>query len=295
MDDKLIYKIASSYYRDNESQENISARFGISRIKVSRVLKKAREEGIVRISLHTPADSKTDLERELADAWSLDEIILTEDSLETVGSEAWKYFRRILRDGDTVALSWGTALSAFADAAERADFPNVRIVQMVGGMGSPESDTHSSGLVMRIANFLGAVGRILPAPGIVESEDIRSALLKDEEISRTLELAASADIAVVGIGLPEFGKMSARNAVGDIAFRFFSDAGGDLTGLMEGAVIGTEWCEIKSIRRVIAAACGSKKREAVAGALKTGLVNVLITDEGTGEYLYEIAKKEGLL
>jgi tRNA-dihydrouridine synthase len=47
----LLTEIAVAYYDQEQTQEEIRQRFGISRIKVGRLLKKARQEGIVEISV----------------------------------------------------------------------------------------------------------------------------------------------------------------------------------------------------------------------------------------------------
>ena len=48
-DTNLLTEIAILYYQHNTTQEEISKKFGISRAKVSRLLRRAREEGIVEI------------------------------------------------------------------------------------------------------------------------------------------------------------------------------------------------------------------------------------------------------
>ena len=43
---ELLTEIAVAYYCDEITQEEIANKFGFSRIKVGRLLKKAKEEGI---------------------------------------------------------------------------------------------------------------------------------------------------------------------------------------------------------------------------------------------------------
>lgn len=56
MDDRalLLAKIATMYYLDNLSQQEISNIVKISRPTVSRALMEAREKGIVEITIHSP-------------------------------------------------------------------------------------------------------------------------------------------------------------------------------------------------------------------------------------------------
>ncbi|MFR9189334.1 MAG: sigma factor-like helix-turn-helix DNA-binding protein [Anaerotruncus massiliensis (ex Togo et al. 2019)] len=53
-DGQLLYTVARLYYLDNLNQAEISAEMGLSRPKVSRLLAKAREDGIVNIQISPP-------------------------------------------------------------------------------------------------------------------------------------------------------------------------------------------------------------------------------------------------
>ena len=72
---KLLYKLAKAYYEDGLTQQQIGKRFGLSRIKVSRLLQQARDKKVVQI-LIPPQDSNADLERTLEDCFGLDEAVI---------------------------------------------------------------------------------------------------------------------------------------------------------------------------------------------------------------------------
>ena len=69
-DHRLLYKIAEAYYVDELTQQQIADRFGLSRPKVSRLLKKAREARIVNITLVPPSGDVAALERALEQAYA---------------------------------------------------------------------------------------------------------------------------------------------------------------------------------------------------------------------------------
>ena len=50
----LMYRVAKLYYMDELKQESVARRLNISKYKVSRVLKKAKEEGVVKIQVIKP-------------------------------------------------------------------------------------------------------------------------------------------------------------------------------------------------------------------------------------------------
>ena len=48
----LLTEISVAYYQDGATQEEISKKFAISRAKVGRLLRQAREEGVVEITVY---------------------------------------------------------------------------------------------------------------------------------------------------------------------------------------------------------------------------------------------------
>ena len=58
---RLLYKIARDYYLQNLTQNQIAQRLGLSRIKVSRLLRQAKREQIVTITLAAPSGVLADL------------------------------------------------------------------------------------------------------------------------------------------------------------------------------------------------------------------------------------------
>ena len=283
----LIYKIASFYFEDNQTQQEIANRMGISRIKVSRLLQQARTDGIVEITLKKPKGNFADIEKRIASMWQLKEVILSapgaknkSDFLLQLGKIASEYAQRIIKGNETISLTWGSTLSAFLQNLPGMDFPNLKIVQMLGGLGSPESVVHSSDLVRRFSDKTGGIGRFLP------------------HIRETLELAEQANLAFVGIGTPASDSMlmsqgtiiSRRTlkelkdagAVGDISLRFFDEQGRIIEHPINDRVIGIEADRMRNIPRVVAIAGGSEKKQAIRGALNSGMIDVLITDYETG-------------
>lgn len=308
-DNTLLYKIAKAYYEDGLTQDQIGKRFGLSRIKVSRLLQQARQSRVVQITITPPADSLGDLERDLERAYGLDEVIvvstlsaLQSEVVPRLGAAAAAYLARSLGDEHVLGLSWGTTLLAMIEALTPQNLSDLRVVQMLGGLGRPESETYGADLTMRMAQTLGARMRLVPAPGIVSTRLVRDALLEDASIADTLALAAAADLAVVGIGSPmpgsvvmqagilsenELADLRAMGAVGDIALRFFDENGQPIDHPINDRIIGLDLNQIKRIPRVIGIAGGDGKYSVVRGAARGHLIDVLITDESTATYLLD--------
>ncbi len=308
-DDTLLYKIAKAYYEDGVTQDQIGKRFGLSRIKVSRLLNLARQKRVVQITITPPPDSFGDLERRLERTLGLDEVVVVEgmgvrqaDVVPKLGVAAANFIARSLNELDVVDISWGSTLLAVIDNIAPQNLPDLRVVQMLGGLGSAESDTYGADLAMRMATRLGARMRLFPSPGIVSSPIVRDELLKDPNIAETLQLAARANVALVGIGTPEpdtvmrqagiftdteIDELSELGAVGDIALRFFDAQGGAISHPINQRVLGLDLEQIKRIPRVVGVAGGAEKFTAIRAAVTGHLVKVLITDESTALRLLE--------
>lgn len=306
---KLLYKIAKSYYEDGLTQGQIGRRFGISRIKVSRLLQQARAEKLVQITIISPQPSNADLERDLEAKYGLDEAVIISPSrydkaivTSTLGSAAVDCLLRCLQGNEVLSVSWGSTLLSVVDALPIEHWPEMTVVQMMGGLGRPEAEVHGNDIARRMAQAFGARPRLLSAPGVVTSKMVRDALLADPQISDTLALSARADVAMVGIGVPvpdsvvmqagailveEVEQLKARGAVGDIALRFFDAEGRPIKHEINERIIGLDLDQIKRIPRVIGVAGGREKYEVIRAALRGKFIKVLVTDDQIGARLLE--------
>jgi DNA-binding transcriptional regulator LsrR (DeoR family) len=219
-----------------------------------------------------------------------------------LGAAAADYLVRCLRGDEIVGLSWGTTLLATVDALPAKNWPDLQVVQILGGLGSPDAETHGTDLARRTASAFGAQLHLLPAPGVVASKAVRDALLSDPQISDTLALAACLNVALVGIGAPacpnsvvrqtgtilseaELERLTRQGAVGDIALRFFDENGQPINTEMNDRIVGITLDELRQIERVIAVAGGREKFEVIRGALRGKLITTLITDNVTAQKL----------
>jgi DNA-binding transcriptional regulator LsrR (DeoR family) len=310
---RLLYKIAKAYYDDELTQQQIAAKMGLSRVKVSRLLRAAREERIVQISITPLQESNTEIERRLEEKYRLKEaLVVTCSGQDTAGIVAElgpvgaACLARCLQGGETVALSWGTAVLSVVNAMSPMDLPSVRVVQFLGGLGELEAQTHGADLARRMAQALGAKPRLIHAPGIVKDGIVRDALVMDPQVADTLELAGRADVALVGIGVFEPGStllasgntltpeevhdLKRRGVVGDIALQFFDADGRRVDHPINDRIVGTDIERIKAIPRVIGVAGGMDKIPAIRAALRGNLISVLVTDAQTASRLIELTE-----
>ncbi len=307
---RLITRIAQMYYVEARKQSEISDALHIPQTRISRLLKRAVDENIVRISITPPPGVFLDLESELRGRYGLEQAIVAESVSEkedsviaAIGDAAAHFVETTVADDEVIGMSsWSSSLLRMVDAI--TPLKRVRaskVVQILGGIGSPAVQSHAQHLVMRMAQLTGASAQFLPAPGVAGSPESRKVLLKDPFVAETLACFSHLTLALVGIGAmtpskmlansgnaftrQELDELAAQGAVGDMGLRFFDAAGAPVVTPLNDRVIGITLAEVKAARRVVAVAGGSRKTGAIRAALAGGYVDVLITDYHTAERL----------
>jgi DNA-binding transcriptional regulator LsrR (DeoR family) len=313
---RLMAKVARMYYTQGMRQTAICDRLDIHQSTVSRLLKRAEREGIVRISVSLPPGTHTEIEESLQSRYHLDDAVVVDclnDEAQIVrdlGAAAAFYLESTLKPRDIIGISsWSAALLHMVNAMHPSQrFKNNRVVQILGGVGSPNAEVHATQVTRRLADLIGGEATLLPAPGIVGSRGARDVLLKDRFVRETVDLFPRITLALVGIGATEPSRglassgnifspqeiklLASKGAVGDICLRFFDASGRQvLTGLND-RVISMELAQLRSVRRVVAVAGGVRKTQAIQGALAGRLVNVLITDLATASRLLDAGPVE---
>jgi DNA-binding transcriptional regulator LsrR (DeoR family) len=304
-------KVARLYHERGVLQPEIARRLHVSQARVSRLLKQAEQEGIVRTTVVLPEGMwTTALEDEVEEAYGLREAVVVEcfDQSEEgiaydLGVATATYLEATLTGGDVVGISsWSATLLAAVDAMRR--LPRVgadRVLQLFGGVGNPSAEAHAARLTQRFADLTGAKPTFLLAPGIATSVEAREALMQDRFVQEAMAALDSVTLALVGIGAlepssllqssgnifaeEELQALGERGAVGDICLRFFDAAGGPVASDFDRRVIGVALEQLRGVDRSVGVAGGQRKYEAIRGALLGGWVNVLVTDHTTAERL----------
>lgn len=313
--DELLARVAGLYYEDGLTQEEISRALGYSRSSISRMLGEALREGIVEIHIHHPLERSPSLELRLQERFGLRELRVLQSSglsyaqmLRRLGTLAAGYLAQKIEAGSILGISWGTALYEVANALPPIHCSGVRVVQVIGSATSRDHLVDGSGLARAFARQLGGEYFTLPAPWLVEDKTIRDALLGDRRMREVLDLARQADIILVGIGTVEpslastvragyldegqVRRIQASGAAGDVCGLHF-DLSGNLMDIPEaGYAIGPDAETLRACPLVIGVAGGDLKAPAILGALRAGLVNVLMTDSAAAERILRLVDQE---
>jgi len=303
IEERLLIEIAHLYYEEDLTQNEIAKQLGLSRPTVSRLLKEAKERGLVKILILDPHADLLKMEKELAARFKLRAVRVAptpapDDLLikQAAAQEAAGFIPRFLEPGDTIGVSWGSSLYELVRVFPVMPLPGSTVVQLNGGIDSANTRNNALDIVQGLAMRLGAEAYTLPCPDIVGSPEIRAAFLQDARLARVLELGRSATKALVSIGSPstesvlvEAGyfrpediiALKGKGAVGDICSRYFDCHGQVCDPELDARTIGLSLEELRRIPCVIALAAGVNKGPALLGALRGGYCDILITDAAT--------------
>lgn len=307
---RLMTKVARLYYEQGLRQAEIADRLDLSQSRVSRLLKQAEKEGIVRITVAVPSGFHAELEDRLQVLYGLREAVVVDcehdddqEALRAIGSAAAAYLETTITTAEVLGISsWSETLLAMLDNMHPQAQPGAEaVVQILGGSGNPAAEGHATRLTSRLAQLVGGEARFLPAPGVVGSRESRRALLDDPFVAAAMRWMEEITLAIVGIGAltpskllaasgnvftaDELQELDDMGAVGDICLRFFDADGVPVASSLDERVIGLDLEQIKQPRRTLALAGGPRKFSAIQGALRGRFVNVLITDRFTAERL----------
>lgn len=300
-DYELLTEIAVAYYQDETTQEEIARKFGISRIKVGRLLKRAREQGIVDINVRFHPVFSTRLEQQVLERFPhLQRALIaldlpdSNDQRRQVAALVSSHLAQNLKENAVVAVGQGRNVAAIADYPGQVPYRHCHFICGIGGTHRIGDDINADHISRRLAKKFGGISETLYAPAYVENRPLKKAFMQNGTIKETLDRARKADIALVGIGdmnensyMVQLGWFTPHEIIeaslnqgvtGEIAgYDFFNAQGKHIDTVMSDRVIGVSIDELRKIPCVIAIAAENSKAMAILGALRTGAIDIIAT------------------
>ncbi|HEY0237368.1 MAG TPA: sugar-binding domain-containing protein [Friedmanniella sp.] len=306
---RLITKVARMYHERGLRQVEIAVALHLSQARVSRLLKRANELGVVRTIVLVPQEIHTELEEALEDRYGLAEAVVVEveggeaDILAGLGSAGATYLESTLTGGERVGISpWSQTLLAVVERMRPLRLAGAEnVVQLIGGLGAHSAQARANRLLGDLASLLGANATFVAAPGLVANRTVRDSLLSEPAMQAISEEWDALTMCLVGIGsLPpsaflrdsgnavdeqDQARLVAAGAVGDVCHRFFDAQGASVSTALDERVVGIGADALRAVPRRIGISGGPSKQEAVRAAVTGGWVNVLVTDVATARAL----------
>ena len=286
------------YYELGETQSRVAELLGVTRPQVSRILKRARAEGIVEIRIVDRTEEPSSAVDELRSRFRLEAVYLAPTLIgpedvgrRMVGRLGAEVLRGVVRDGAIVGVGDGSSISAMADALDEPLHPTgATVVPLCGGywFTGPAREPFR-----RVADGIGGLPQGLLAPGLVEDAATKTALYAHAGVRRMLEIWQRLEVAIFGIGGPAwtaqaFGGptvagLEAAQAVGEVLIAPFDLAGRFLGDILRARTIAFDARDLGQIPTRIGVAGGPAKVRPILGALRAGAVTVLVSDVRTAE------------
>lgn len=305
-DKKIEWKIARLYYLEGFSQSVIAKKLSISVATVSRALTRAKESGIVKITLADNDDHYDELETRIEKRYGLKECMLTPSFEQADGSRAAlvqaleTMLPRILPQKGILGVSWGETLKAVAEGLRLQTPPEADVIPMVGAMGTVETGIYPNSIAKTFAERLAGRSFLVNAPAVTDSEEITRTLYTGRSFQPVRSLWENIDVALVGcsgIGrdssmvrngiftIEDIDALAEAGAVSAVNFTFLNADGKPVQNHITKRILHIELPSMKPFPHVVLIASGREKVAPIRTALISGWITSLITDQETATLL----------
>lgn len=294
------------YYVGGMTQDQIATELGVSRQRAQRLVSRAMAEGLIHVRLNHRIGACLDLEAALRDRFGLTRARVAPglgagaDPVRAIAPAAAAEIERFLRMPDplVIALGTGRAMRGMVDAMAEVTAPQHRLVSLIGNI-APDGSASFFDVVMRIADKVRAPHYPMPVPVISSTAAENAAFHALAPVRRVVELATAADVVFVGVGQmsndaplladgfvtrAELDEMQAAGAAGEVAGWVF-DSDGNYLDVGTNTRTGGVRVARGLARPAIGIAAGASKAPAIRAALKSRIINGLVTDEETAKLL----------
>lgn len=301
-EEELMSKISWYYYIDNLTQQQIAEKLGIPRLRVIKLLEKARQIGVVQFKINTNY-SNLSMEHTLADRFGLKDVFIVpsasslENRNESLAQAASVYISNRLPDNAFINIGYGDTTCRILNHLANSSGTHLSFVSLTGGVNYYLPNTFSS--------VFNAKLYLTPAPFVMSTNEMVRAVNAEPAVREIAGMVPLSSMSIVGIGgmdedativhngtltQHELRYLKMQGAVGDVLCHFLDIHGNQIDSPVEDRLITTSLQTLSEQNNVIGVAAGENKIDAIIGALNGNFLDILITDRDTAEAI--IAKTE---
>lgn len=302
------------YYDEGQTMDAIASTFGISRSTVSRLLRDAREQGIVRITLRPPGVRRlADLRSAIAQRYGVRTHVVPtrpdsseRERLRAVATDAAGVVEDLLQPDQVVGIAWGTTVTAVVEQLTPRPVLGAQIVQLNGAVNTEGSGLANVFTVLdRAASRWAATVHPFPVPAFFDYPSTREAMWRERSVRRVLEMQRRCRLAVFGVGAfdsevpsqvhasgylaeEDLAQLRSDGAVGDVCTVFLRADGSWRDVRMNTRCSGPSPAALASIPRRVLVASGARKAVPLRAALRADCATDLVLDEATAARLLSL-------
>jgi DNA-binding transcriptional regulator LsrR (DeoR family) len=210
-----------------------------------------------------------------------------------------------LQDGMSVGVGWGRTLRLSLRSVPRRPLRRVSVVSLMGGL-TRGSAVNPHETASHLADLIDAQCYYIAAPALADSQATRDLLAQQPMIKDVFARLRKVDLVLVSAGglapdstihqvdlISEADAKSLKEAgaVGDLCAHWLDVEGRLVDHPLNKRAVALSPLDLKTVPCVIVASGGADKIEVLHGALKGGMVDILITDEATASGILATAAK----
>lgn len=300
----LAVRAAWLHYVGGLTQAAVAKRLGVPSVKAHRLIARAVDAGMVKVTVDGPMAECVELEDALCRRYGLEQAQVAPDlgedglPLRALGVAGAAFLRREIELGGVIGLGHGRTLAAAVAAMPRFGAGGVRFVSLLGGLtrnyaANPHDVMHN------LAAKTGAQAFVLPVPFFANSAEDRAVLLAQPGVQEIFDMSRAAPLKVVGIGTAdesaqlvasgmiepkEIAEINAAGGVGEMLGNFFDARGRVLETTLTARLLAVD-LDSPLKTRIVAIAGAVAKASAIRAVLESGRLTGLITDERTARAL----------
>jgi len=191
---RQLVKVASFYYIKGFTQEQIAKKIGVSRPVISKQLQKAKDYGIVEVFIKDETVHTVELEAKVEEYYGLKDVVVVPVSdqyskmrKKVIGQVAANYIIKKFKNVKRIGIGWGSTLAELVREYPYERREDVKIIPLVGGMGSQQVDIHANQLAYELAKKMNGSCSYLYAPAILDSGELRNRLVNMTDVKSVLE------------------------------------------------------------------------------------------------------------
>lgn len=311
-DRDLLVDISVMYYLENKTQSEISKALYISRPKISRLLKRARELNIVDIKINYDSDDLNRVAKQIQRRFGVENVVIVktlsteEETIREIGRAAANELKFHLKDGVKVGMSWGRTVKAMVDAFKPKNLNDIKIVELFGAVEYGDDSQEFLSIGYEFSRKVNGTYYSLPSPLYINDPNTRDILLENPIIKNTLHMIDSCDFIITSVGVVNSDtpqriwdahvdpksreELLANGAEGYLCAHFFDHDGTFIEHPINKNIIGIKTDSIRK-NKIFMIAGGLNKCRAIQAILKGGYINTLVSDDKTLKQILQNDKK----
>jgi deoxyribonucleoside regulator len=305
-----VLRAATMYYFQDMKMDAIGRHLNTSRSTVSRLLKRARETGLVEITLRAASTRAPGLAQSISATFGVATFVVpvpdtTDDSdrLEQVALTSAKLLTSWFHSDMVMGIAWGTTLAAVSRHLTHKPTRGSSVVQLNGAANNRTSGVdYTSNLISSFGLAFDAAAHYFPVPAFFDFPETKAAMWRERSVRRVLEVQGRADIALFSVGavagaIPshvyaagyldddDVRTLHAEGVVGDVCTVFLRADGSYRDVVLNARATGPTPDELRRVPRRVCVVAGDNKVVPLLAALRSGVVTDLVVDEVTASLL----------